>query len=132
MCTALSIKLKNNKWFFGRNMELAYNFNESVMLIPRGYKFQDKVIGNMIINNRSIIGIGTVIDEIKNMAIKYPDLKIVVCHLTAPVIGNEEILEATLNVLNLPNIWFDLAALPGINMTEKYPFSNTLEQLKIL
>lgn len=63
MCTALSIKSKNNKWFFGRNMDLSYNFNQSVMLIPRNYKFQDKVTGDMITNNRAIIGIGTVIDD---------------------------------------------------------------------
>ena len=61
MCTALSIKSNNNKCFFGRNMDLSYNFNQSVMLIPRNYKFQDKVTGDMITNNRAIIGIGTVI-----------------------------------------------------------------------
>ena len=63
MCTALSIKSKNNKWFFGRNMDLSYNFNQSVMLIRRNYKFKDKVTGNMITNNRAIIGMGTVIDD---------------------------------------------------------------------
>lgn len=63
MCTALSIKSKNNKYFFGRNMDLAYNFNQSVMLIPRNYKYKDKVTGNMITNNRAIIGIGTIIDD---------------------------------------------------------------------
>ena len=42
MCTSLSIKSKNNRWFFGRNMDLSYNFNQSVMLIPRNYKFQER------------------------------------------------------------------------------------------
>ena len=63
MCTALNIKSKNDNWFFGRNMDLSYNFNQSVMLIPRNYKFKDKVTGNMITNNRAIIGMGTVIDN---------------------------------------------------------------------
>ena len=44
-------------------MDLAYNFNQSVMLIPRNYKYKDKVTGNMITNNRAIIGIGTIIDD---------------------------------------------------------------------
>lgn len=63
MCTALSIRSKNDKWFFGRNMDLTYNFNQSVIIIPRNYKFQDKVTGNIITNNRAIIGMGTVIDD---------------------------------------------------------------------
>lgn len=63
MCTALSIKSKEGKCFFGRNMDLAYNFNQSVMIIPRNYKYEDKVTGNMVTNKRAIIGMGTVIDN---------------------------------------------------------------------
>lgn len=68
MCTALSIKSKEGKCFFGRNMDLAYNFNQSVMIIPKKYRFQDKVTGKMIVNNRTIIGMGTVIDNHPAMA----------------------------------------------------------------
>lgn len=63
MCTALSIKSNENKWFFGRNMDLAYTFNQSGIIIPRNYQYQDKVTGNMVINKRAIIGMGTVIDN---------------------------------------------------------------------
>ena len=39
MCTALNIKSKNDNWFFGRNMDLSYNFNQSVM--PVSYTHLD-------------------------------------------------------------------------------------------
>ena len=38
MCTGLSIQSQDGKWFFGRNMDLAYHFNQSVMIIPRNYQ----------------------------------------------------------------------------------------------
>ena len=63
MCTALSIKSDEGKYFFGRNMDLAYTFNQAVMIIPKSFQFKDKVTGNMITNNRAIIGMGTVIDN---------------------------------------------------------------------
>ncbi|WP_278683183.1 amidohydrolase family protein [Paraclostridium bifermentans] len=70
-------------------------------------------------------------EAIRNMALKYPNLKIVVCHLTAPSAGDEDKLKNTLEILNLPNISFDLAALPLINAPEKYPFLQTQNFIKI-
>lgn len=63
MCTGLSIQSQEGKWFFGRNMDLAYYFNQSVMIMPRSYQFEDRVTGNMVRNERAIIGMGTVIDN---------------------------------------------------------------------
>lgn len=68
MCTALSIKLNDETNFFGRNMDLAYNFNQSVLILPRNYKFQDKVTGKTVNINYAIIGMGTVIDNHPAMA----------------------------------------------------------------
>ena len=44
-------------------MDLAYFFNQAVMIIPRNYQIQDRVSGNTITNKRAIIGMGTVIDN---------------------------------------------------------------------
>lgn len=44
-------------------MDLAYYFNQAVMIIPRNYQYQDKVTGNIVTNKRAIIGMGTVIDN---------------------------------------------------------------------
>lgn len=63
MCTALNISSKEGKYFFGRNMDLAYTFNQEVIMIPRSYEFKDIVSGNIITNNKAIIGMGTIIDN---------------------------------------------------------------------
>lgn len=63
ICTGLSIQSQEGKWFFGRNMDLAYYFNQAVMIIPRNYQYQDRVTGNMVTNKRAIIGMGTIIDN---------------------------------------------------------------------
>ena len=68
MCTALSINTDKGNYFFGRNMDLAYTFNQHVIIIPKSYEFKDLVTGNMITNNRAIIGIGTVIDNHPTLA----------------------------------------------------------------
>ena len=68
MCTALSIKSDEGKYFFGRNMDLAYTFKQSVIIIPKNYQYQDKVTGNKVINKRVIIGMGTVINDHPTMA----------------------------------------------------------------
>lgn len=61
------------------------------------------------------------VKELRAMAIKYSDLNFVVCHLTAPQHDQMAILEENMNLLNLPNVYFDLAALPN-NTKQDYPF----------
>lgn len=68
MCTALSIKSSEGHNFFGRNMDLAYNFNQSVLVVPRNYKNESKVTGKVIKGNYAIIGMGTLIDNHLAMA----------------------------------------------------------------
>lgn len=68
MCTALSIKSKEGNNFFGRNMDLEYNFNQSVIVIPRNYKYENKVTGKMVGGKYAIIGMGSVIDDHAAMA----------------------------------------------------------------
>jgi choloylglycine hydrolase len=63
MCTALSIKAMDSKVFFGRNMDLAYNFNQHVLIMPPNYQYRDMVTGNIVTNHEAIIGMGTVIDN---------------------------------------------------------------------
>ena len=63
MCTSLSIQSQAGTCFFGRNMDLSYFFNQRVMIMPKNYAYEDKVSGNKVINNRAIIGMGTVIDN---------------------------------------------------------------------
>jgi predicted TIM-barrel fold metal-dependent hydrolase len=65
------------------------------------------------------------IEAVAAVAKRYPDMRIVVCHLLAPRPGDEEVFTAAVKALSLPNIWFDLAAIPW-NFPELYPFPSTL------
>lgn len=56
------------------------------------------------------------------IAKSFPDLKLVVCHLLAPVAGETGRLLHSLELLNQDNVWFDLAALPKILAPCSYPF----------
>lgn len=63
MCTGLCFKAADNNVLFGRNMDLAYEFNQQVIIMPEGYQYEDKVSGNMVTNKVPIIGMGTCIDN---------------------------------------------------------------------
>lgn len=52
---------------------------------------------------------------------QYPDLTFVICHLTAPQHNQMDILEKNMHILNLSNVYFDIASLPN-NTKQPYPF----------
>lgn len=60
MCTCLS--LKNKDFYFGRNLDLDYSFNEEVAITPRRYEFKLKN-GSTFYNTYALIGMATVYDE---------------------------------------------------------------------
>ena len=63
MCTALTLKTKDGYNLFGRNMDLAYSFNQAVTLVPRNYEYRERVSGKMQKNKYAIIGMASVIDD---------------------------------------------------------------------
>lgn len=66
---------------------------------------------------------------IANIAKRFPNMKLVMCHLLAPIPGHLDKMEAGLEILRADNIWFDLAALPKIAM-EAYPYPSCQDALK--
>lgn len=61
------------------------------------------------------------VDNLANAIKKYPNMKFVICHLTAPQHNQLDILKENLNKLNLINVYFDIASLPN-NTKQPYPF----------
>ncbi|MDR1862308.1 MAG: amidohydrolase [Treponema sp.] len=57
---------------------------------------------------------------------QYPDTRIILCHLLAPRAGDEAVFTGALKALALPNIWFDLAAVPWNAWPEAYPYPTGL------
>lgn len=58
MCTCLT--LTNNKFYFGRNLDLEYNFGQKVVITPRNYaiSFKEKPVMN---NHHAMIGMASVV-----------------------------------------------------------------------
>ena len=55
-----------------------------------------------------------------NVALKHPDLKIVICHMLAPRKNDLNELIDGLHILKQQNLWFDLAAVPWNLEPEPY------------
>lgn len=71
-------------------------------------------------------------DQIASIAKRHPGLKIVLCHMGQPSRAaerNPELWSAWLEQIRLgtlPNVWFDLSALPyHVQKEEEYPFPST-------
>lgn len=70
------------------------------------------------------------INEVRKLALKYPKMKIVICHLLAPTLQDTDVFEGYVKELDLDNIWLDLAAVPWNVYPEEYPYSTGVEYIK--
>ena len=61
MCTAISFKAKNH--YFGRNLDLDFSYNESVVISPRNFPFKMRCLDD-ITTHFAIIGMATVVDGV--------------------------------------------------------------------
>ena len=59
---------------------------------------------------------------VAKLAKKYPKVNMIICHLLAPTLKDEEALRSGLEILKADNIWFDLAAVPFNVKPENYPY----------
>ena len=63
------------------------------------------------------------------IADRCPDLKVVICHLLAPMRDKRKEWRAELSMLSQANIWFDIAAMPKIMAPDAWPYPETVEFL---
>lgn len=63
MCTALTLTSKDGFHFFGRNMDLDYNFNQSVLFVPRNFDWRNKVSGEASKTKYALLGMGTLVED---------------------------------------------------------------------
>lgn len=68
MCTALTLKTRQCEILFGRNLDYIVNFNQSVHLIPRNYKWLNGATGQNEYVKYAILGMGTVFDKFPYLA----------------------------------------------------------------
>lgn len=70
-------------------------------------------------------------DAIARIAEKHPEMHIIICHLLAPTLQDENNLEASLKQLKYKNVWFDLAAIPWNVAPERYPYPTGQHFIKL-
>lgn len=67
--------------------------------------------------------------ELARIADACPELKVVVCHLLAPIREKKKEWKLSLSMLKKANVWFDIAAMPKIMSPDVYPYTETMEYL---
>lgn len=63
MCSALTLETSEGKKLFGRNMDLSYDFNQSVIFVPRNFEFIDNVDGISKKPKYASMGMASIIDN---------------------------------------------------------------------
>lgn len=63
MCTALTLTTNEGYHLFGRNMDIEFSFNQSVLFVPRQFSYQNLALNEIEKTNYAMIGMGTLIDE---------------------------------------------------------------------
>lgn len=69
-------------------------------------------------------------EALARIADSFPGLKLVVCHLLAPMEERKAEWRKSLELLRKDNVWFDLAALPKIVATDSYPYPRVHELIR--
>lgn len=63
MCTALTLKTNEGYHLFGRNMDLEYTFGQQVILVPRNFKYEDRVNDEIKHTRYAVMGMGNLVEN---------------------------------------------------------------------
>lgn len=68
MCTRLALETKDGLHLFGRNMDIEYSFNQSIIFIPRNFKCVNKSNKKELTTKYAVLGMGTIFDDYPTFA----------------------------------------------------------------
>ena len=68
MCTGLALETKDGLHLFGRNMDIEYSFNQSIIFIPRNFKCVNKSYKKELTTKYAVLGMGTIFDDYPTFA----------------------------------------------------------------
>lgn len=94
------------------------------------YKFIEARKGVVALDVGDILMESHQTTALMRIADRCPDLKVVICHLLAPMREKTKEWKAELTLLSQANIWFDIAAMPKIMAPDVYPYPETVDYLK--
>lgn len=68
MCTGLALETKDGLHLFGRNMDIEYSFNQSIIFLPRNFKCVNKSNKKELTTKYAVLGMGTIFDDYPTFA----------------------------------------------------------------
>ena len=68
LCTGLALETKDGLHLFGRNMDIEYSFNQSIIFIPRNFKCVNKSNKKELTTKYAVLGMGTIFDDYPTFA----------------------------------------------------------------
>ena len=68
MCTGLALETKDGLHLFGRNKDIEYSFNQSIIFIPRNFKCVNKSNKKELTTKYAVLGMGTIFDDYPTFA----------------------------------------------------------------
>ncbi|MGU9337028.1 choloylglycine hydrolase [Clostridium perfringens] len=68
MCTGLALETKDGLHLFGRNMDIEYSFNQSIIFIPRNFKCVNKSNKKELTTKYAVLGMETIFDDYPTFA----------------------------------------------------------------
>ena len=68
MCTGLDLETIDGLHLFGRNMDIEYSFNQSIIFIPRNFKCVNKSNKKELTTKYAVLGMGTIFDDYPTFA----------------------------------------------------------------
>ena len=68
MCTGLILETKDGNHLFGRNMDIEFSFNQSIIFLPRNYKGINTETGRKIAPKYAVLGMGTIFNDYPTFA----------------------------------------------------------------
>ncbi|MDQ0151152.1 choloylglycine hydrolase [Eubacterium multiforme] len=68
MCTGLTLETKDGLHLFGRNMDIEYSFNQSIMFIPRNFTCTNSVSNKQLTTKYALVAMGTTFNNYPALA----------------------------------------------------------------
>lgn len=127
MCTGLILETKDGNHLFGRNMDIEFSFNQSIIFLPRNYEGINTETNRKIKPKYAVVGMGTVFNEYPTFADGFNEAGLGVAGLNFPEYSYYP-KEKSENKENVPAYDFTLWLLANFSSVEevKETLKNTL------
>ncbi|MGG5460887.1 choloylglycine hydrolase [Clostridium sp. B9] len=118
MCTGLILESKNGNYFFGRNMDIEFSFNQSIIFLPRNYEGINTETGRKVTPKYAVLGMGTIFNEYPTFADGFNEKGLGVAGLNFPGYAYYP-KERSIGKENIPQYDFTLWILANFSSVEE-------------